>query len=297
MELNSLNYYSNEADLEYMSCSQIDEFKTCEAAALARIQGRYTPKKSQALLVGSYFHTYMEGKSAHEAFLKENFDDVFKTKLDKQTGEKIITGKYAAYDEADRLIQFAERDPVIRDLIEREGEVEKIMTGMLFGVYPWKIRIDKYFPDTRIIIDWKTTASIRDLQWDSERGERVSFIENFGYIRRAAIYSEIEKQYTGKSTVPPFFLVCISKQNPPDKEIINLTHQQRYEMELENLHDGTLARIKNIKDGLTLPKRCGVCEYCRATKRLTNVLNYWELETGNSHELEDDYAINDKVEI
>ena len=34
------NYYSQEANLNYFSCSQIEEFLSCEAAALAHVQGR-----------------------------------------------------------------------------------------------------------------------------------------------------------------------------------------------------------------------------------------------------------------
>ena len=33
------NYYSREADILYMSCSQFQSFQTCEAATMARLRG------------------------------------------------------------------------------------------------------------------------------------------------------------------------------------------------------------------------------------------------------------------
>lgn len=293
-ELTADNYYSQEADQAYLSCSQYDDFMDCEAAALAKIQGRYTPKKTDAFIVGNYFHSYMEGAEAHRAFCEEHFDEIYKTKTVK--GETVITGKYAPFVVADRMIKCAEDDPVIKGLMDAPGEVEKVMTGKLFGIYPWKIRLDKYFPDRRLIIDWKTVANIHELTWNSAYGQKVSFVENFGYLRRAAVYSEIEKQYTGKATNPMFSLVCISKQEVPDKEIINLYNNQRQAVEIEDLHE-TVHRIQEIKDGKRLPLRCGHCEYCRATKRLKGMLDYWELESGNHRPREEDYAIDQSVSM
>ena len=51
MILNNENYYSQEANQEYMSVSQYKAFMNCEAAAMASISGRYERPTTRALLV------------------------------------------------------------------------------------------------------------------------------------------------------------------------------------------------------------------------------------------------------
>lgn len=72
--------------MAYMSCSQYQGFLECEAKQMAKLQGRFVEEPSEALIVGNYVHTYMEGKEPHEAFCKEHFDDIYKTKVDKKPG-------------------------------------------------------------------------------------------------------------------------------------------------------------------------------------------------------------------
>lgn len=280
MELTRENYYTPEADQNYLSCSQFESFLECEAAAMAKIEGRYQPKKSEAFTVGNYFHTAFEGKEAHAEFIEENKDAIF-TKSGKLR---------AAFEKADEMIAVAMRDPAIQRIVDMPGENEKIMTGKLFDHYPWRIRLDKYIDDpTRIIIDWKTVANIRALEWNEQEHARVSFVRNFRYLFRAAVYMEIEKQYTGSDKDPLFRLVCISKQDPPDKEFVDLNNRQELDLELENVKE-KIWHIQQIKDGLTAPKRCGRCAYCRGTKQIHGAIDYWELDPGNAPELEDEYT-------
>ena len=70
MILNNENYYSPEANLEYMSVSQYKAFMNCEAAAMAGISGKYERPTTRALLVGSFVDRYFEGTL--DEFLKEN---------------------------------------------------------------------------------------------------------------------------------------------------------------------------------------------------------------------------------
>lgn len=51
MILNNENYYSPEANQEYMSVSQYKAFMNCEAAAMASISGKYERPTTRALLV------------------------------------------------------------------------------------------------------------------------------------------------------------------------------------------------------------------------------------------------------
>ena len=285
MKLTRDNYYTPEADRAFLSCSQYESFMECEAAALAKIQGRYVPEPTKAFLVGNYFHTAFEGKEAHEEFVQEHFKEIYKVR-ELKSGEVKISGKKADFEQADEMIAAALADPAIMKLVEAPGENEKIMTGKLFGNYPWRIRLDKYIPDRpRMIIDWKTVANIRERV--TGRPGWVSFVEAFNYPFRAAVYMEIEKQFTGNKTDPAFWLVCISKQSPPDKEIVSMNDKQRQEYELEKIKEH-IWRIQQIKDGMTAPRRCGKCAYCRSTKKIKGVLDYWELEPDNAPDPETD---------
>lgn len=285
------NYYSPEANRAYFSCSQYEEFERCEAAALAHVEGRWAPAETDAFFLGKYFHSYFEGEDAFEKFCREpeNFDRIFKTKTTKSRGTE-ITGKYANILQIDEMIKAAEEDPAIKKLIDMPGETEVSMHGKLFGKYPWKIRLDKHIESMHLIIDWKTVANIRELQYEPAKGKRVSFVESYNYMFRAAIYTEIYKEFMGTDKTPLFWLVCLSKQNPPDKEIINLTHPQRYELELEKVSQ-KITRYQAIKDGIVPPKRCGTCPYCRASKVLGRAIDYWELdpEYGTPKETESIY--------
>lgn len=290
MELTRDNYYTPEADMAYMSCSQYQSFCECEAKAMAKLQGRWTDPDKEAFLVGNYFHTFFEGPEAHEQFVREHFDKIFKTKIIKgkkgEPDQTVVTGKYAPYEQADKMIEVAQNDPLIRSLIELPGENEKIMTGELWGV-PWRIRLDKYVPDGRMIIDWKTVANISELKWSEALHEKVTFIDAYGYMMRAAVYTEIEKQNAHSSEDAPFVIVALSKQDPPDKEALYLNHRQRYDYELEQIKK-RLGMIQMIKAGRIKPKRCGCCDYCRATKVLSAIRPYYTLMPDFREEKEDD---------
>ena len=290
MELTRDNYYTPEADREYMSCSQYQSFCECEAKAMAKLEGRWTDPDKEAFLVGNYFHTFFEGAEAHAQFIQEHFDEIFKTKVIKgkkgEPDQTVVTGKYAPYEQADKMIEVAQNDPLIRSLIDLPGENEKIMTGELWGV-PWRIRLDKYVPDGRMIIDWKTVANISELKWSEAMHEKVTFIDAYGYMMRAAVYTEIEKQNAHSNEDAPFIIVAISKQDYPDKEALYLNHRQRYDYELEQIRK-RLGMIQMIKAGRIKPKRCGCCDYCRATKVLTAIRPYYTLMPDFREEKEDD---------
>ena len=286
MTLTDKNYYTPEADREYMSCSQYQDFLSCEARALAKLQGRYIPEPSEALIVGNYFHTAMESEEAHTEFCRLHFDDIYKYKINKATGEAIVTGKYAPYAKADEMIDACFNDPLIKSLIDMPGDNEVIMTGELFGV-PWKIRLDKYMPDKRLIVDWKTTADINKTEYNPILGERESFVESLRYMMRAAVYNDIEKQYTGKDTDANFVIVAISKQDPPDKAALLLNHRQRYDWELEQI-EKNMMNIRRIKSGELRPRRCGMCDYCRKTKVLKKIIPYYVLNPKFQEEREEE---------
>lgn len=67
MVLTAENYYSQEANEEYMSVSQFKDFcgtygkMPCEFTAMEKLKGRWEEPKSKALMVGSYVDSYFEG--------------------------------------------------------------------------------------------------------------------------------------------------------------------------------------------------------------------------------------------
>ena len=241
MILNNENYYSNEANKQYMSVSQYKQFRKCEAMAMAEIQGEWKKPKSTALLVGSYVDSWFEGTLAE--FRLEN-PEIFK---------KDGTLK-ADYIQADEIIRKLKDDSIFMDYMS--GEKQRIFTRELFGV-PWKIKIDSLHPDK--IVDLKIMASM-------DRVMGKSFVEHWGYDLQMAVYSYVQ----GDSL--DTYLAVATKQKEMDKEIIHVPEWRREEL-LDEI-DRFLPHIIDVKSGKLEPERCGVCEYCRATKKIKEPIDF-----------------------
>lgn len=275
-QLTDENYYSREADIHYMSCSQFQSFEKCEAATIAKMRGLWQPEKeSDALFLGRYFHSFFEGKEALDRFCAENFEKIYKTKTDKKTGETQITGKYAPIIQLDLCIEAVLQDPFMKEILAWPGENEKPMIGYVGGV-PWRMKMDKYCANRRTIIDYKTSGNLWELYYNPQTKARQTFIEEYGYMMRAAVYGEIERQNAGKDSFPTFLILAVSKQDPPDKDVIYLNDDVRWAFELEEV-GRKIARYQQIKEGHLQPKRCGVCEYCRKTKKIKKIKMYTDL--------------------
>ena len=76
------------------------------------------------------------------------------------------------------------------------------------------------------------------------------------------------------------------------QELVRLNHKQAYIYELEAMKD-RLYRYQSIKEGRAMPKRCGLCDYCRATKKITGIKPYYELNPEYRTEREEDYALRE----
>ena len=67
MILTAENYYSQEANREYLSVSQYKDFCgslgkiPCEAQALAKLNGEWEMEETTSMLVGSYVDAHFEG--------------------------------------------------------------------------------------------------------------------------------------------------------------------------------------------------------------------------------------------
>jgi hypothetical protein len=242
MTLTNDNYYSQKANLEYMSVSQYKDFCKCEAAAMASLHGEWIRPKTTALLVGSYIDSWFEGTLAE--FRQDN------PELFKRDGSL-----RAEFAQAEELIEFVKQDPMFMDYMA--GKKQEILTREMFGTL-WKIKIDSYHPGDKIV-DLKVMRSI-------ERIMGKSFVEHWGYDLQMAIYSEVE------GSDLETYLAVVTKENPPNKEIIHVPRWRREE--LLNEVEKSMPRILAVKSGLVPPQRCGVCEYCRATKILTEPIDF-----------------------
>lgn len=241
MTLTNANYYSSVANRKYMSVSQYKQFRKCEAAAMAQLKGEWEQPKTTALLVGSYVDSWFEGTLGE--FYNEN------PQICKKDGSL-----KADYVQAAQIIDRVQQDELFMEYMG--GEKQVIRTGKLFGG-DWKIKIDSLLPDK--IVDLKVMRSM-------ERIMGKSFVEHWGYDLQMAIYSAIEGHDLET------YLAVVTKQTPSDLEIIHIPKWRREELLWEV--QKALPRILAVKAGHAEPERCGVCEYCRATKRLTEPLDF-----------------------
>ena len=128
---------------------------------------------------------------------------------------------------------------------------------------PFKIKIDSYHEGKKIV-DLKV---MKDFDGIWKDGLKLSFVEAWGYDIQGAIYQFIEENQL------PFYIAAATKEKPePDLAIISIP-QDRLDYCFEIVADN-VQRFADIKAGLIKPIRCERCNYCKATKVLTDVIDY-----------------------
>lgn len=261
MILTTDNYFSPEAAQEYFSVSQFKDFtgtygmRGCEAMALAKIRGEWKPEPTPALLVGSFVDAHFEGTL-----------DVFRAQhpeIFTKSGEL-----KAEYRQAEEIIARVEQDPYWMQYMS--GEKQVILTCEIFGV-KWKVKIDSLLRG-RCITDLKVMKSIFDSFWVKDLGY-ISFVEYWGYNVQAAIYQKAVESNTGEKL--PFFIAAATKEKFPDHDIIGF-QQKDLDDTLTQVFTN-VGRINDLKLGKVEADRCGVCDYCRATKVVTRPIHFSEL--------------------
>lgn len=255
MELTKANYFSPEANKQYMSVSQFKAFMKCEAEALAELNGETSPEPTTSLLVGSYVDAYFSDeltsfKCEHPEIFKR--DGTLKSE----------------YHKADNIIARIERDELFMEYLDCENP-QTILTGELFGYY-WKIKVDALHEDK--IVDLKI---MKDFELVYVPGEgKMHFIEAWGYDIQGAIYQQIVAQNNG-GVILPFYIAAATKETDTDLEIFEVP-QEQLDVAL-NVVKYNIDRIADIKAGLEEPIRCDRCSYCKQTKKLTRPINYKEV--------------------
>lgn len=238
MILTNENYFSKEADMEYMSVSQFKAFEQCEAAALASIKGEWEQPKTTALLVGSYVDAHFEGTL-----------DLFKAK-NSEIFTKQGTLK-AEYKQAEEIINRIESDEEFMKYLD--GEKQVIRTGEIDGI-PVKIKIDALHDDK--IVDLKIMKDFAPVWKD---GQRLPWFMAWGYDLQGAVYQEIE------GNKKPFILAAASKEKVTDLQGVEIP--QEFLNERLNYFIGMVHHYDDIKKGLEKATRCEHCDYCKATKK------------------------------
>lgn len=249
LRLTNRNYYSQKANQAYFSYSQVKDFMKCEAYAMAKINGEWVEKSTTAMLQGSYVDSYFEGTLNK---FKEKHPEIFK----KDGNLK------AEYVSAEKAIRTIEQDNFFMYCLS--GAKQKIFTGEIAGV-PFKGKLDSYMKD-EFITDLKYVAEIRKIYF--KNGGRQSFIEHEQYDLQAAIYQELVRQKTGKTL--DYIIAAVDKLEIPDKDCIYLTND-RLDFQLRNLKE-VITHYNDVKTGKVEATRCGMCNYCRATKKLTRLV-------------------------
>lgn len=270
--LNESNYFSPENQLKYMGASQFKAFKKCEAAALAEVRGEYMREETTALLVGSYVDAHFSGtldlfKAKHPEIFKR--DGTFKSE----------------YEQANYIIQRIESDELF--MLFMAGKKQVIKTGEIAGV-PFKIKIDclldaqqckeiaRLYPGAAEALGFCDGAItdmkiMRDFQqiWSEEEHAKLPFALSWGYDIQGAIYQAVE------GNMHPFFIAGATKGKETDLAILSIP---------QDVIDARLIEVEefaphynNIKKGIIEPIRCEKCDYCKATKKLTQIIDFREI--------------------
>ena len=272
LKLTDANYYSQEANWQYMSASQFKSFRKCEAAALAELKGEWGRKESLALLVGSYVDAYFSGEL--EQF-KSDHPEIFK---------KDGTLK-ADFEKAHAICERLSQDELARRLLS--GKHQTIKTGKIAGVQ-YKAKFDslltarqveaicKKFPEIRnlvpfggpMIVDLKCMKDFESM-WDEDAAERVSFIEYWGYDIQGAIYQALDGR------LAPFVIVGATKEAATNIDAFYIPDED-LAFALSEV-EALSPRYDAIKRGEIEPEGCGKCAYCRSTKRLSSIKHYQDI--------------------
>lgn len=250
------NYFSQQADMDYMSVSQFKALigtqahSACEATALKHINHEIEEQKTTALLVGSYVDAYFEGTL--DAFKAEN-PEIFKT-----TGDK---GLKADYVQAQKIIDRTNRDKLFSDFMN--GQKQVIMTANLFGV-DWKIKMDSYHPKDKIV-DLKIMKDMLPM-WSPAFESKVDFIRFWGYDIQGAVYQRIVEILTGDKL--PFFIACATKEKEAGTDIQVIEITQPYLDAALSFVENNIEHAVAVKNGTIEAKRCGTCAICRDSRIL-----------------------------
>lgn len=252
MIVTSENYFSPEAEREYMGVTQFKRFLACPAQAVAVLRGEWVEEASTAMLVGSYVDAHF---SKELPLFQAQHPELF-----TKQGELKAEFRHAEY-----IIERIERDEMFMRYLS--GGAQTVLTGSIEGV-PFKIKIDSYHIG-RALVDLKVMRDFSPV-WDEEARRRLPFVEAWGYDIQGAIYQAVE----GNGL--PFMIAAATKEKPePNIAIISIS-QDRIDF-CQDIVREYAPRFAALKRSEGEPRRCERCDYCKSTKKLSAIIDYKEV--------------------
>lgn len=264
MNITIENYYSSEADMEYMSVSQLKGFMMCEARQMAILSGEYIYPDTTALLQGRLLEILLLEPDKMEQFKQDN------PEMFSQRG----ASKGELKTEFRKVIEMAERAKKDDFFMGYLGDMlttlyQYPVTGDIAGI-KFKGMLDIYQPQS-CIVDLKGVKDFMPI-WDNDSGKKMNFIEYWGYDKQLAVYQWLI--YQNNNELLPVFIAGITKENVSDIGIFQVP-QEHLDNKLSEIAQ-LAKRYQQIKDGKIEPIRCESCDYCKATKKLNTVINLFE---------------------
>lgn len=254
MNLTHENYFSPEMMMKYMSTSQFKNFESCESAAFAELQGKLEIDKD-CYKEGHYFEACLNGEQADELFLMQNSDMVSSrgaTKGDLKSNFKRVQSAVEAF----------KRQPKFMEAIDK-CDKQVIVTGILAGL-KFKGCVDFLNMETFDGYDTKCLANFKKV-WSNTDHAYVNWYYAYGYHYQAAIYRELIRQTFGKTGQQ--HILAVTKEEIPDVCGFSFS-DERLNGAMEIIEEFA-PRYSAIKRGKIEPVPCGICDYCKANKVIT----------------------------
>lgn len=250
MTLTQQNYFSKEADQEYMSVSQFKLFRECEAKALATIQGQEDATFKDAFLEGQLFEALVAGDAN---LFKAQHPEIISSR-GATAGE--IKSEFKKVIKASE--KFNEQD-FFKKIIDK-CEKQVILIGEIKGVKV-KCMLDLFDKETNSIYDIKCMKDFKE-QWNKEEKAYMPWYYTYGYVLQLAVYREIVRQNYGEPK--EVGLIAATKEEIPDIQALSFD-SYLLDLELEQFKND-IERYDNIKRGIKNPLACGTCNYCKKIK-------------------------------
>lgn len=264
MTITPENYHDPDVKREYMSHSQWKSWLDCAARTAAEIAGTWKREPTEAMLVGSYVDRALTYPEGFEAFLEANEAEIFDSK----------GRKYAAYQNADAMIERVNADPVWADM-KKAAKFQSIMMGEIAGV-PWLYMADLIIDakGNETVLDLKTAASFED-DWArgvDGRSIKTHWIDAAGYWRQLAVGRHLFA-VSHDGVFPMCGVIGVKKPTakgrPAGLGLWGMVNSIRFETEIARIEELTPKVMACKRGEVPLPK-CGKCDYCLSVSTLEN---------------------------
>ena len=261
-----------------MSISQFKKWRDCEARTYAEyILETYDPKSTAAQLESQFGHVLVLEPLLASDWIDANIDKVkAKTKGTELKVRPDIKAKKPYVDvEAAAIACLAE--PAFQRFFGKDNGTPWIEHDLEWeiGGKPWRGRLDMVAQDGSWLMDAKFMASLIERPWmqvgEYENGDpinrRVDWWEAWGYWQQLAVYWEGVRQNFNVEN-PVIWVVGMSKESPPDRELYLFDDMARIKLELETI-EADQKSVTEARYGEREAWRCEKCDWCRKGKTIT----------------------------